>query len=201
MASVKLSKSYKDTFEMLADKYPDHPEYAENAFLEYERQKVSNELFIIRNRAGLTQAEVAERIGVSQSTIAKWEDRGDQLRFNDFLRYVHSLGFGVRMQLVREPINRASTIKYHLESVAALMEELEDVAADDPDISQGIVKTFIGQVRRMLDTVIPKWLSKIAPLREGDAAPHPQQSLLIETQADTDVPANSILAANVKALQ
>ncbi len=82
---------------MLEDEYPDTPEYARNALQEYERQKIAGQLFIMRTKAGLTQTEMAKRMGMTQSAIAKLEDRGDTVRFHDIVRYARALGFGVEL--------------------------------------------------------------------------------------------------------
>ncbi len=95
---AKLGKARQNVFAMLENEYPDTPEYSRNAFREYERQRIAGRLFVMRNKAGLTQAEMAERMGVTQSAIAKLEDRGDTVRFHDIVRYARALGFGVDMR-------------------------------------------------------------------------------------------------------
>lgn len=51
-----------------------------------------------RRRAGLTQAQVAERMGISQSDVSKLERRGD-LRLSTLRAYARALGGRLRIAL------------------------------------------------------------------------------------------------------
>lgn len=57
---------------------------------------------------GLTQAEVAERIGVSQAQIARIEKQGcDSYAVNTLRRYVNALGDGFLLEVaVRTPLSK-----------------------------------------------------------------------------------------------
>lgn len=55
-----------------------------------------------RRRAGLTQRQLAERLGLRQATIARWE-RGDrQPSFEDVQAAAHACGFDIDAHLVAE---------------------------------------------------------------------------------------------------
>lgn len=58
-----------------------------------------------RADAGLTQAEVASRIGTTQSAIARLETGGGKHSpsLATLQRYATALGYKVRVQLVKEP--------------------------------------------------------------------------------------------------
>jgi DNA-binding XRE family transcriptional regulator len=56
-----------------------------------------------RQDAGLTQAEVAARLGVSQAQVARLEKRGyDAYSVNSLRRYVQALGDGFSLALVKK---------------------------------------------------------------------------------------------------
>jgi transcriptional regulator with XRE-family HTH domain len=59
-----------------------------------------------RMAAGLTQAELAKRLGVSQSQVARIEKRGcDAYTLNTLRRYVQALGEGFSLEVkVHSPI-------------------------------------------------------------------------------------------------
>ncbi len=66
---------------------------------EYEEEAKRKELWLAladaRLTAGLTQAQLAERLGVSQAQVARFEKRGyDAYTLNTLRRYVHALGEG-----------------------------------------------------------------------------------------------------------
>ncbi len=60
-----------------------------------------------RQKAGLTQAELARRLGVSQAQVARIEKRGyDAYTLNSLRRYVQALGEGFSLDIAvrqREP--------------------------------------------------------------------------------------------------
>lgn len=51
-----------------------------------------------RRRAGLTQAQMAERMGISQSDVSKLERRGD-VHLSTLRAYADALGVGLRVSL------------------------------------------------------------------------------------------------------
>src|SRR5215217_3537420 len=65
----------------------------------YEEEAAKKELWLqlveARQAAGLTQAEVASRLGVSQAQVARLEKRGyDAYTLTSLRRYVEALGNG-----------------------------------------------------------------------------------------------------------
>jgi DNA-binding XRE family transcriptional regulator len=81
-------------------------ELADPAFREaYEREAEKMDLWLAladaRNAAGLTQTEMAERLGVSQAQVARIEKRGyDAHSLSTLRRYVAALGAGYTMEIV-----------------------------------------------------------------------------------------------------
>lgn len=73
--------------EMLADPAT-HAEY-EALAPEFE---TAHELIAARTRAGLTQTEVAERMGTSQSTVARLESGKRQPSLRTVQRYAQAVG-------------------------------------------------------------------------------------------------------------
>jgi HTH-type transcriptional regulator/antitoxin HipB len=69
----------------------------------YEEEAAKKELWLqlveARQAAGLTQAEVAKRLGVSQAQVARIEKRGyDAYTLNTLRRYVQALGHDFTLQ-------------------------------------------------------------------------------------------------------
>lgn len=70
----------------------------------YEQEAVKKELWLqlleARQAAGLTQAQLAERLGVSQAQVARIEKRGyDAYTLNTLRRYVAALGAGFEIEV------------------------------------------------------------------------------------------------------
>lgn len=70
----------------------------------YEHEAAKKELWLqlveARQHAGLTQAEVAKRLGVSQAQVARIEKRGyDTYTLTTLRRYLQALGDGFSLQV------------------------------------------------------------------------------------------------------
>ena len=62
-----------------------------------------------RSAAGLTQAELADRIGTSQPTIARWEAGGQLPSVRSLIRVAEATGFELRVGL-RDGMSRDRTV-------------------------------------------------------------------------------------------
>src|SRR5947207_12536441 len=77
----------------------------------YEEEAAKKELWLqlveARQAAGLTQAEVAKRLGVSQAQVARIEKRGyDAYTLNTLRRYVRALGDDFSLQVTIRRLGR-----------------------------------------------------------------------------------------------
>jgi transcriptional regulator with XRE-family HTH domain len=79
---------------------------------EYDRLEeefaVLDQFLRARSEAGLTQAQVAERIGTTQSAIARLESGAGrhQPTIATLRKYAQALGCRLELRLVREPVRR-----------------------------------------------------------------------------------------------
>jgi predicted XRE-type DNA-binding protein len=70
----------------------------------YQEEAAKSELWLqlveARKAAGLTQAQVAERLGVSQAQVARIEKRGyEAYTLNTLRRYIAALGEGYSLEV------------------------------------------------------------------------------------------------------
>ncbi len=70
----------------------------------YEEEAAKKELWLqlveARQNAGLTQVELARRLGISQAQVARMEKRGyDAYTLNSLRRYVKALGDGFSLDI------------------------------------------------------------------------------------------------------
>src|SRR5260370_19569613 len=70
----------------------------------YEEEAAKKELWLqlveARQKAGLTQVELAKRLGVSQAQVARMEKRGDDAyNLNSLRRYVQALAEGFSLDI------------------------------------------------------------------------------------------------------
>jgi len=82
------------------------PEVQAVAQEEAAKKELWLQLVEARQAAGLTQAQLAERLGVSQGQVARVEKRGyDSLTLTSLRRYVTALGHGFALEVqVRQPV-------------------------------------------------------------------------------------------------
>ena len=82
----------------------------------YEEEAAKKELWLqlveARQEAGLTQQEVATRLGVSQAQVARMEKRGyDAYTLTSLRRYVEALGGGFYLQVSvrhKQPVHESA---------------------------------------------------------------------------------------------
>jgi hypothetical protein len=67
-----------------------------------------------RRRAGLTQVQLADRLGTSQSVVARWEGGGAQASLANLERVVRACGLELRIGLAEADPGEASLIERNL---------------------------------------------------------------------------------------
>lgn len=58
-----------------------------------------------RRRAGLTQAELADRAGTAQPAVARWESGRTAVSLDDVVRLVRLCGLDIEFQLVERDVS------------------------------------------------------------------------------------------------
>lgn len=72
-----------------------------------ETEEVGVALKLLRERAGLTQRELAERLEVQQPAVARWEAGGVRMPINRIEQIVAELGYAIEYDLKAVPIGEA----------------------------------------------------------------------------------------------
>lgn len=115
----------------------------------------------LRTREGLTQADLADRLGVDQTTISRWERRLDlpgirmRLRLRDLLR---SSGAGRDDRLVVSRV-RHSAWPASLVSSGAVFLEINASALSEAGLAAGDLRgsSIYGQFGPEVDVVTERW--------------------------------------------
>ena len=76
----------------LQEKISDDPEVILAGKLEYLRLYLTDAMRELRNKAGLTQAQLAEKLGVQQAAVSKLESALKNHELESVLHYLHTLG-------------------------------------------------------------------------------------------------------------
>jgi DNA-binding XRE family transcriptional regulator len=79
--------------------YQEEPDLAELVETELERLRISESLKIARKNAGLTQAQVAERMHVQRAYVAQLESRPQNITVSTLVKYTHALGGKIGIEI------------------------------------------------------------------------------------------------------
>jgi len=106
------AKKTTDLVKILHARYiKDDPERLESLQRERERAYIAGQIYDMRTRAGLSQAELAERVGTTQSVISRLEDADYEGHSLNMLRRIaRALNCRLEVQFVPER-KKASTAK------------------------------------------------------------------------------------------
>lgn len=121
-------------------------------------REVVKKLFAIRNSMGLSQKDIAERIGCTQSKVSKLEAGTDaDLRVGDLESYLSCLGLEGRLILTKGEPRVVDDIKYYFCGLSEALNRLKDLAHNDPQIaaevgnfSQEVAFNFIGRISQFI---------------------------------------------------
>jgi transcriptional regulator with XRE-family HTH domain len=113
---------------------------------EFERasadRTLSATLFAMRCKQGLTQAELAKRMGCAQSRISKLENAGTAgVRVSDLVAYAQALGLQLSVGFLSE-MNAAERVKYHALEIKRSLDHLAELAHEDSAIFEGVKKFY-----------------------------------------------------------
>ena len=125
----------------------------ENILQEMEKHKRATNLVALleneRVRKKLTQKDIADRMGVSVSTVSRFEDTpDDELKLGDMKAYMAALGMNMSMLICEEKVPSAARIKHCVFEIQRLLTRLTEYAKNshgDQELCDAISK-FQGEV-------------------------------------------------------
>ncbi|HEV3386319.1 MAG TPA: helix-turn-helix transcriptional regulator [Gemmata sp.] len=96
-----IEGNHQSVTKMVRDLLPDDPDFVK----EFESRIIGRELVkaltIVRCKAGITQQQLAEKMGCGQSKLSKLESGFDaDLRFGDVLAYLKAIGFSLKLTIL-----------------------------------------------------------------------------------------------------
>lgn len=101
---------------VIAERAAKDPEFAEGYERGYQAFKLGAMLLAAREQAGLTQAEVARRLGTHKSAISRMENHAEDIRLSTLQRYAEAVGCFLDLHLRPES---EATIPTAVRKVAA----------------------------------------------------------------------------------
>jgi transcriptional regulator with XRE-family HTH domain len=158
-------RQYTSVAELLSEE--GLPKALQERVAEMQRARgVATWLAQLRHRAGITQQQMADELGVSQSTISKLEaGKDDSITLRDIREYARvtgeriGLSVGRRMSHNEGVMVHAEALRYHLNALA-------EIASQDVG-RQGEIKGFLGDAFYNLMQIVVLCNDKL-PVEEED---------------------------------
>jgi transcriptional regulator with XRE-family HTH domain len=104
---------------------------------------IVKELMVLRAVRGLSQGDVASRLGCTQSRISKLESSADaDIRLGDLARYASAVGFRVDVVLESRETTAVERVKRLAARIKDQLDHLAGLARGDRKIAQGVASFF-----------------------------------------------------------
>jgi transcriptional regulator with XRE-family HTH domain len=148
----------------------DDPAFKELFEQRLRSRGIIKDLMVQRAVHDLSQKDIAEKIGCTQSRISKLESSSDaDLRLGDLARYADALGLRVNIVLESKECTSVSRIKNLAFRIKHELDRMAKLAADDHVIAKG-VSGFFGEAFFNLLKMIQDSAQKLPP-RPQDGSP------------------------------
>jgi transcriptional regulator with XRE-family HTH domain len=178
--------------------------------LEYLRLYLTDAMREIRNKAGLTQAQLAEKLGVKQAAVSKLESALKEHELESVLHYLHTLGADLLVAVKHEDdLYQAS------DNEGVLLVDVPDVVAQKALAANMSVREYVrvaiekfssqSDERRMAlikllesdDLVVVKVRERLAGRTIEEIAVDLEKCLCLPEEEDRIFAVKNMLAANV----
>ena len=108
---------------------------------EIKGRQVSQAVFSIRNRRGLTQKQLADKMGLSQSAVSKFEaSNDDKITVGELLRFSRALGISTELVIFDKKMKAADKVKYHWMKIKGELDGLVNLSHGDKEMERGVRK-------------------------------------------------------------
>ncbi len=122
------------TYNSVSELYAKHASAEEcESFVKYlDSRKLAKTLFALRNKAGLTQNELAEKTGITQSKVSKIEHAQDvTLTIGDILQFCDGLNLQLHLGLMPEGMSLVNKVKFHWNELQKHLETIQEISKGD----------------------------------------------------------------------
>ncbi|OGS36020.1 MAG: hypothetical protein A2293_05785 [Elusimicrobia bacterium RIFOXYB2_FULL_49_7] len=105
------------------------------------KKRISKQLFAMRCKAGLTQAELARKASISQGKVSKLEMAEDKnISIGDLVTFCSAIGMQLEIGFTDQRLTRTDKIKLLYFKLRNMLEELRMMAKGDPEMEEGVAK-------------------------------------------------------------
>jgi len=135
-----MEKQYKSVSDMLGDVSNDR-KFNESVEREIETRQIAKNLFAMRCKAGLNQAEIAKRMRCTQGKISKMENSPDSdISIGDLVKYCSALNMNLEIGFFDGRMRIVDKVKFHYFRLKGLLDTMIESAKGDETIERGVEK-------------------------------------------------------------
>lgn len=97
---MKAEEEMDDLDRFIEQQKRESPEFAEGFDEGYQNFKIGVLFKVSREQAGMTQEEVAQKLGTHKSAISRIENHAEDIRLSTLHKYAKALGKKVNLEIV-----------------------------------------------------------------------------------------------------
>lgn len=141
------------TVSEMVDTLSDSKSFKERFEKESAGKSLARALFRLRNAQGLTQGDLAKKMGVAQSAISRIEhSENDKIKLDILEAYVSALGYKISVNIHPER-NAVDWVKHHGLEMRKHLLQLAELGQGDSGIEEGVSGFFSEVAYNMLSFI------------------------------------------------
>lgn len=182
-----MIKDFKNIKEMIKGLSEDD-KFKESALNEIENKTIAKFLFTLRCKNNLTQKQLADKIGCTQSRISKIESAYDsEITVKDLSDYGDALNLQLEIGYRNKDLKIIDLVKYHAFEIKGYLEKLVDIVGGDEALAKGVLEFHLEALWNLAGIIlknIPDLHQKsLGPIKEPiHLSPPLEDSMLTKTK-------------------
>lgn len=166
----KNNAGHDEVVEMVRRLLPEEPALANELQDQIARRRLVSQLADLRNLKGISQQDVAEQLGCTQSKVSKIENGCDEnLSIGVLLAYARLVDSDLTILFSSKEDSLVSQIKYHAMCIKSCFGKMNELVRGDSKISEGVAEFHLEalvNLVRIVDDARKSLRSKIPPSAE-----------------------------------
>jgi transcriptional regulator with XRE-family HTH domain len=179
-----MANRFKSVADMMKD-LGEAPAQGKEFANKVKASQISAILFVMRNKAKMTQGDLATKTGWSQSKVSKMEHLEDkEYILKDIADYCNALGYNLEIGFSPKSTTWLDKVKHHFFQMQRYLNMISESAKDDATIQKGVNGVMLDASNNLLNLVT-------ACIGKVKASPQPAASLIVskpQTQDELEKP-------------
>lgn len=150
----KNRKHTAEVVDLVKRLLPEEAEFADNLANQIDRRRLVAQLADLRNLMGVSQSDVAEQLGCTQSKVSKLENGyDDNVTLRDLVTYAKLFDSDLTILFSSKEDSLASQIKYYAMGIKHCFEQMNELAQQDAEIGKGVAAFHIEALLNLVKIV------------------------------------------------